>query len=575
MKTSSSTVLRFPQLRVLVVLLQVALANVVFGQTDADVEAFIERYEAYNRSRPILAFPKDAQNHTRRVTGAFGWSGKTLEFRVDHPVADTSPPIHVAPHGEARFHTNKTSQTRGLAEESQPTLSIDPVTVGSRGALGMTHTDAANERSRYIKRAEIMADLPLTVTTRNRGDTTEITGMTLKAVDQWKQRSREIGPTMAVANVDRAMDHVEQDFQRWVQQPESITAERELQASLHSAEEAIVMSYQEGVGAASERELLCQQLGDIREAGLKARFGRMDNYRPEVYELIYQNSRSCCALVRAGEDRPFGTGVLIGEGLILTCLHNFTLMGLEPSQCEAWFNYESTHAHPTQAPDVFPLGDMICAGQPIGPLHVQLDFALVELRGKDDGPRIHELTNGGELKYPLPTLDDRQLLRDDAIYVVGHPAGAMRLVHDNAFVLFPFRTNQFGFDKLRMEMCYETNKSPDSENEWRQFMGSFISRSATSPFESSKQYEQYSLRWEGMPVFAADCDTSRGNSGSPVFDRLTNGLIGLLHAGEADLSESYQSGWRRHEAILPIELIISQATSQSPDWLAKYQVKTR
>ena len=142
------------------------------------------------------------------------------------------------------------------------------------------------------------------------------------------------------------------------------------------------------------------------------------------------------------------------------------------------------------------------------------------------------------------------------------------MVHDNAFILFPFKVNDRELAELQMIVCAETQESPDRANELNEFLDSYF-KVADDP----ASWEQYSLKWNGMPVVAADCDTSHGNSGSPVFDRKTNRLVGLLFAGQPDLHESFTPGWRRHEAIIPIEQIVAQVDSGVAGWRIEFDVQ--
>jgi V8-like Glu-specific endopeptidase len=534
------------------------------AQNRSAVEAYQQRYREYKESRhTVIPAGIVSDFATREIVGTLVPGPNSIELKLDHPSARLSLPVEISP----RLHTSAFATRHGAGGTN---VGADPSEEPNIYALESMAKVATED---HVTVAEAITSFPLKLKVRLEGDRTVVSDVQLEAVDAWKERRKRLGPTMATKDVDRAIERVEAEFDRLKQLPKSAAAEESLQESLLMAESALVTAYREGIGSLDEKEAVCEQFGELRRTRLKARFGREDNYRPEIYDLIYQNSRSICGIVRKGDSRPFGTGVMIGDDLILTCLHNFTLSGLDPQQCEAWFNYEAK-AGAFESPDIFPLGSFVCLGKPIGPLSVPLDFALLRLLPRADGTHIQSLEQAGKLKYPLPTLDDRPLVRDDAVYVVGHPAGSMRMVHDNAFVLFPFRTNQLGFDTLRMIVCAETKESPDRGNELRQFLESFIPRDPR-PGESSRQFEQYSLRWDGMPVFAADCDTSRGNSGSPVFDRQTNGLVGLLHAGEQDLAESHTAGWRRHEAIIPIELIVDQVNAQMSDWVSDFGVSLR
>ncbi len=80
-------------------------------------------------------------------------------------------------------------------------------------------------------------------------------------------------------------------------------------------------------------------------------------------------------------------------------------------------------------------------------------------------------------------------------------------------------------------------------------------------------YENFSKRYGGSPTIGANTDTFQGNSGSPVYRRIGSKIIGLLFAGEPDVSTGFSPGWRRHEAILPITEIVKDMTALNPNWM--------
>jgi V8-like Glu-specific endopeptidase len=265
--------------------------------------------------------------------------------------------------------------------------------------------------------------------------------------------------------------------------------------------------------------------------------------------------------VQKGQDEPFGSGVIIGEGLVLTCKH----VGerFPPDSMEIWVDYE-TRSDNARQKQTYAVKAVLAAGEQLPQMERPLDYALLEIN-----PPNHE---GGTALANLPaaTLSAGTLARDDAIYVVGHPNKNPRMVHDNAFVLFPYRVSKMQMTELQMIVCSEIQESKDREAELNQFLDSYVSS------DSGNTFVQFSKRWWQSPVIAADCDTYHGNSGSAAWSRSTNRVVGILFAGEYDLGpeESYAAGWRSHEAILPISVILEQLDTQlAADWREKYKVK--
>ena len=79
-------------------------------------------------------------------------------------------------------------------------------------------------------------------------------------------------------------------------------------------------------------------------------------------------------------------------------------------------------------------------------------------------------------------------------------------------------------------------------------------------------YEYISMRFDQQPTIGADSDTYHGNSGSPVYNRRTHAVIGLLFDGQEDLTEPWAAGWRAHEAVLPITKVVERLDSAAPAW---------
>jgi V8-like Glu-specific endopeptidase len=402
-------------------------------------------------------------------------------------------------------------------------------------------------------------DIPIEFIVTRAEDAVRVEGFNLQVVSNWKKTSNRLAVNR-FEELHRSFGELEETVNRLLPMGAMGADTPELQKAVANASEAAVKAFQT-VPASDHatREVICERFAELRDLRLKARFGRDDNYWPEVYQKIYGNSRSAVAVARKGQPEPFGSGVMIGDSLVLTCLHVAQTHPI--SQVEVWFDFETT-SQGQQPKATFPVRQIVYSGQQEGLAAKPYDFALIEL-----GPNVH-----GELahtKFPKTVLSADQTARDDAIYVVGNPSGRPRMVHDNAFVLFPYHVSKDGMTELQMIVCHEIHESPNTEDELKEFLDSYVPLT-----EAEDEFAQFSRRWSQLPVIAADCDTSHGNSGSGAWDRSTNRLIGILFAGEYDLGpeESYTPGWRRHEAILPISAIVDQLDRQKPAWRTDYQV---
>lgn len=290
----------------------------------------------------------------------------------------------------------------------------------------------------------------------------------------------------------------------------------------------------------------------------KAFYDAHDNqYFPSVYSRIYDNSQAGVAVARRDTGRAFCSGVLISPSAILTAQHCLDQLDLPLSALDIWINYESGLDDQPLKKHVYHVMKQIAYGRrdydPDGP---DLDFALLEIGPESDG------TRAGDHWHP-DCLSTSRVLADDPLYVVGHPQGRPRTVADNAFVLFPFEVGPRQYAELEVGIEAEFKDDPQKSARLKEFSDSY--RSFTLP-DGSKVYRNYSVLWEKQPTIGADSDTFHGNSGSPVFNRRNNLIVGILHDGQPDLSTPYRAGWHAHEAIVPITRIIEQLDKGLPSW---------
>tara|TARA_R110002073_G_scaffold73085_17_gene178870 strand:- start:18154 stop:19698 length:1545 start_codon:yes stop_codon:yes gene_type:complete len=378
---------------------------------------------------------------------------------------------------------------------------------------------------------------------------------------------------------DRPLFEAYQDFDKSVADFSSVSLATS--SGLESRED-LQENYQKLLEALAERrplarsdeqiKSLCRQWSGLKELG-KAIYGSAlpSNYRPHVYEQILKNAESSVALVLKGTHEPHGSGVLIGDNLVLTCFHVYE-KDPNPTQWKAWFDF--TKSEPRNIPlDEYDVTKEIFRGKAHPTTSQVLDFVLLEL-AKKDGKPAGDHHRKAKLASTSPKLDE-------AIVVIGYPDRAQRTISDHAFVRFPFRVSEQDMQMVRMNVCTEFSQLPaDWANFFKQFSESYLpTESGTANTEATYFHlfrianandEQISAR----PTIGADCDTFYGSSGSGVHRRIHEGIVGILRAGEDDNSGSiYTAGWQRHEEILPITEIIAQLDEQLDGWKATYGVQ--
>jgi V8-like Glu-specific endopeptidase len=395
------------------------------------------------------------------------------------------------------------------------------------------------------------------VVTRAADDSVQVRKLDLQATTNWsrlpddrKQRfsSLDVAQQQVAATADKALanDSTESDF-------------RELKGAVETAENEVVLAYMSVPD--SEREVqreLVEQHRELRRAN-KALYGyaRDDRYPPGAYKLIYENSRGVFALHAEPEPGPRCSAVLIGDRLGLTNEH--CILEESADELKAIFDYED-NVDGTHLPSVeYPITRILATDEE---LRGALDFLLLELGNDENG-------NSPGSRYPVQCLSTSKVLRDDPLYVIGFPMGEPRTVHDNAFVYFPFEVDRAGYAELEILVKSELESIAEEDASYadgklKEFTDSYQARNDEAGEITG--YEYISIRFGKQPTIGADSDTYRGNSGSPVYNRRTHAIVGLLFDGQEDLSQPWIPGWRAHEAILPITQVIAKLDIAAAEW---------
>lgn len=326
---------------------------------------------------------------------------------------------------------------------------------------------------------------------------------------------------------------------------------REFTRQLDMTKREIISAYR----TAGDQDLetqhsLIENYSELQRTG-KALYGlsRDDRYPPEAYQRIYENTRGSLAILQQDRD-VHCSGVLIARDFVLTnqhCVEGFFLDDLRVR-----FDYEERIDGSTLPVRTLPVAGQVpmTAAERRG-----WDFAVLEVGDDPDGNRAGDL-------YPVQCLSLSRVRRDDPLYLVGHPLGDPRTVHDNTFVYFPFRVTELEFTELEIAVRSEFVGADDEMERLQEFRQSYrVRNDGPQPV-----YENFSLRWRQQPTIGVDSDTYHGNSGSPAFSRKTHKVVGILFDGEDDVDDPWLVGWRAHEAVLPIVTVVDRLDAVHPEW---------
>ena len=377
-----------------------------------------------------------------------------------------------------------------------------------------------------------------------------VEGYTLQATDNWNRQSAANKNRYAtITEAHNALATTVAAYQAMTGD-NADAAKRDVLAKVTSATKLVVEAYGQlnSVERAND-QLFVGQYGLLKRTGKSVYGYGDDRYEPETYTRIYSNRVAALALARPGEAKSECSGTLIGKDLALTnyhCISRFLTTDLE-----ARFDYETDLKGNRLPQKKFPVAEyLVNEAQRAG-----LDFMLLRLDPNDEG----ELPGS---VYTPACLSPRRVQPYDPVYLIGHPLGEPRTVHDNAYVLFPFRITQDEFFELELSVRDEFKGAEDEQEKLESFQNSYRQKT----FNNQTVYENFSIRFGGKPTIGADFDSYHGNSGSPAFNRRSHQVIGLLYDGEEDVSQPLRPGWRAHEAIIPITVIMERLDLAREAW---------
>jgi V8-like Glu-specific endopeptidase len=400
------------------------------------------------------------------------------------------------------------------------------------------------------------------------GKKAEITDVKLAAVQQVQtDLDRRIDPEKKpfVSNTTKAIAELDQVSKEALRTGDEGKAKETL-VKIDATKEGILKDY----AAAPKSEHTVRDtlgLAYLKQRSVrKAWYGRDDNYRPEVYEMIYKQSRSCVGITPHNKTKLRGSGVLIGPNTVLTAGH-VVEDAVNPNEFDVLFDYEQTFdPENKQLNEKSVIRRRVTSAYFLGkapdPDSSPLDYVLLEI----------ESAKKGQDRPPIPISIDRVTL-ETPIFLVGHPRGAERLIHDNSWVKFPYQVSQAEFTDLlalvngELKAAGAEDAAQEADN-FIQFYKQQIDHKSYFYVDRRDGKAEHSM--------GAECDTFRGDSGAPAMLRETGEVVGILVAGEADQemrpnegrvkSNAYTASWIHHETLLPIVKVVEQLDKEKSGW---------
>jgi Trypsin-like peptidase domain len=283
----------------------------------------------------------------------------------------------------------------------------------------------------------------------------------------------------------------------------------------------------------------------VHEQGNKAINGTfVDNYDPEVYEIIGRVTRACGAVQISGFPKALVSAVLIGEDTILTCQHDVVQKweskaleggGANKTKAAVFLLNREKRRRITYDGDPIPILDLLHKGDVyVNSSEHQLDFAVFRIDRNAliaHEERIKTQCEKAAIPYfPIMPVVLAESMPDyfNPLFVVGHSGGDRKLVHDSAHLLFPSRIDPDLLTRMYMTLEHSLlQKESSLQSERKRAFKAFLEKRYL-PISASGDNSRMYVNKYGVPVFGLDSDTFGGDSGGPVFDRFTGMIVGVF-----------------------------------------------
>jgi hypothetical protein len=299
--------------------------------------------------------------------------------------------------------------------------------------------------------------------------------------------------------------------------------------------------------------------GLARQRVLKAQYGVVTNFPPPSYEQVFFFSRHVVTI--RGDGANICSGIALSKTWVTTAGHCLENRSWQDLRVTFDLDGRGKQSRPLKVLDVWP-------DPPPGSKGLdKIDFAFLRV---DTDPTVdglfEELQKQIEAKpfgaQPL-CIRTTPVSYKEPVFAVGYPVGAVKTVHDYAYVWFPFKVSEDLFNRLSAEAYaqaqlvgkaagrpqYAESVQKDLEDAYR-----------TTKMESGQAFHYYygaAYGTSARPSFGIDTDTSHGDSGSPVFDRQGPCIVGIFTGGQRDTLVATEATWREHEFAVPISEVLT------------------
>jgi hypothetical protein len=309
------------------------------------------------------------------------------------------------------------------------------------------------------------------------------------------------------------------------------------------------------------RDAAAQTLNGLSEQRvLKAQYGVLTNFPPPSYEQIYYFSRHIVSVRASGAH--ICTGLALSKEWIVTAGHCL--------QQRSWADLKVVFDLDGRGKLSKPLGvvDLWPDPAPGSKGGDDIDFALMRV---EQDSMIDALF--GDLEQQLAAapfasaklcIQTQPVTYKEPVFAVGYPLGQNKMVHDYSYVWFPFKIGEDLYNNISAETyrrAQAIGKQYGRPKYAQSVLDDLKKAYRTTKIENGQTFHYYygeAYNTRTRPYFGLDTSTFDGDSGSPIFARGNECVVGIFSGGQRDTLVAPEATWEEHEFAVPISEIISR-----------------